>query len=313
MDIQWWQIILLTLYSGYQIWDELHLITSAGSAVFAGLVTGLIMGDVTTGLIIGGAMQLTILGVGTFGGASRIDANSGTILATAFSIAIGMDPQQAVAALAVPVAALMIQTDVLARFANTFFAHRIDAAIENHNYKAIERNYLLGLLPWTLSRMIPVFLALAFGGGVVQTAVDFLNTNLAWLADGLTLAGRVLPAVGFAILLRYLPVKKHIQYLVLGFVLTSLLAVVFTNVMNLGTAVGGLVEDLSGTFIPLPMLAISLIGFVLAYNHYKDVVAQQAISEKLANRPAPTPTKAGSDTDSQVENQVEGEILDDEL
>ena len=46
------------------------------------------MGDITTGLLIGGSMQLTVLGVGTFGGASRIDANSGTVLATAFSVAL---------------------------------------------------------------------------------------------------------------------------------------------------------------------------------------------------------------------------------
>lgn len=85
MEILWWQVLLLTLYAGYQIWDELHLYSSISQPVFAGLIAGLIMGDVTTGLIIGGSMQLTILGVGTFGGASRIDANSGTILAVAFS------------------------------------------------------------------------------------------------------------------------------------------------------------------------------------------------------------------------------------
>ncbi|MDK6233168.1 PTS mannose/fructose/sorbose/N-acetylgalactosamine transporter subunit IIC [Aerococcus sanguinicola] len=314
MAIQWWQILLLTLYSGYQIWDELHLVTSAGSAVFAGLFTGLVMGDVKTGLIIGGAMQLTILGVGTFGGASRIDANSGTVLATAFSVAIGMEPEQAVAALAVPVAALMIQTDVLARFANTYFAHRIDSAIEKHDYKGIERNYLMGILPWALSRMIPIFLALAFGGGVVQTAVDYLNTNLAWLADGLTLAGRVLPAVGFAILLRYLPVKKNIAYLALGFVITALLSTVFSNITAISGELGKLAEELSGTFVPLPMLGVSLIGFALAFIHYKNTVERQALEDKLAKAPAAGAVNEGS-ADSAVEgNPVEeGEILDDEL
>lgn len=108
MDISWWQILLLTLYAGYQILDELEINSSAGSAVFAGFITGLIMGDVKAGLLIGGSMQLTILGVGTFGVASRIDANSGTVLATAFSVAIGMKPEQAIAAIAVPVASLMI-------------------------------------------------------------------------------------------------------------------------------------------------------------------------------------------------------------
>ena len=45
----------------------------------------------------------------------------------------------------------------------TFFAHRVDAAIERFDYKGIERNYLLGAIPWALSRALPVFFALAFG------------------------------------------------------------------------------------------------------------------------------------------------------
>ena len=43
--IQWWQILLLTLYSAYQICDELTIVSSAGSPVFAGFITGLVMGD----------------------------------------------------------------------------------------------------------------------------------------------------------------------------------------------------------------------------------------------------------------------------
>ncbi|BDP81103.1 PTS fructose transporter subunit IIC [Enterococcus faecium] len=229
MDILWWQVLLLSLYAGYQILDELQIYSSMNAPVFAGFFSGLVMGDVVTGLYIGGSLQLMVLGVGTFGGASKIDANSGTILATAFSVALGMDPEQAVAAIAVPVASLMIQLDVLARFANTFFAHRIDKNVEDMNYKAIGRNFLLGALPWSLSRLVPVFLALAFGGGVVEKVVAVLNGDLKWLGDGLSVAGAVLPAVGFAILLRYLPVKKHFPYLILGFTITALLTTVFSG------------------------------------------------------------------------------------
>ena len=159
--IHWWQILLLTLYSAYQICDELTIVSSAGSPVFAGLISGLIMGDMKTGLIIGGGLQLVVLGVGTFGGASRIDATSGTVLATAFSVAQGIDPEIAISTIAVPVAALLVYTDILGRFSTTFFAHRIDAAVERFDYKGIERNYLLGAIPWALSRALPVFLALA--------------------------------------------------------------------------------------------------------------------------------------------------------
>ena len=59
--IQWWQILLLTLYSAYQICDELTIVSSAGSPVFAGFITGLVMGDLKTGLFIGASLQLTVL------------------------------------------------------------------------------------------------------------------------------------------------------------------------------------------------------------------------------------------------------------
>lgn len=294
MAIQWWQILLLSLYAGYQILDELTLYSSMSSAVFAGLFAGLVMGDVKTGLLIGGSMQLTVLGVGTFGGASRIDANSGTVLATAFSIALGWDPEQAIATIAVPVAALMIQMDILGRFANTFFAHRIDSHIENFDYKAIERNYLAGAIPWGLSRMLPVFLALAFGGELVESVVAILNGDLKWLGDGLSVAGAVLPAVGFAILLRYLPVKKHFPYLLLGFVITALFTTLFGNIQLLGANVASVVEEYSAVLNGLPMLAIAVIGFALAAISYKN---SQSV-----------PVTQGTSNTS-----AEGEIDDDEI
>lgn len=300
MDILWWQVLLLSLYAGYQILDELQIYSSMNAPVFAGFFSGLVMGDVVTGLYIGGSLQLMVLGVGTFGGASKIDANSGTILATAFSVALGMDPEQAVAAIAVPVASLMIQLDVLARFANTFFAHRIDKNVEDMNYKAIGRNFLLGALPWSLSRLVPVFLALAFGGGVVEKVVAVLNGDLKWLGDGLSVAGAVLPAVGFAILLRYLPVKKHFPYLILGFTITALLTTVFSNIQLLGTSVASVVKDFQGVFNGLPMLGIALIGFAFATISYKNSSNKTVIQSQ-------------EDTKSESKTLDGGEIDDDEI
>ena len=297
--IQWWQILLLTLYSAYQILDELTINSSAGSPVFAGFITGLVMGDLKTGLFIGGSLQLVVLGVGTFGGASRIDATSGAVLATAFSVATGMKSELAISAIAVPVAALLVYTDVLGRFSTTYFAHRIDKMVEDMNYKGIERNFLMGALPWSLSRMIPVFLALAFGGGLVQKVVSVLNGDLKWLGDGLSVAGAVLPAVGFAILLRYLPVKKHFPYLILGFTVTALLGTIFTNMQLLGTSVASVVKDFSGVFNALPMLAVALIGFALAAISYKN-------GQMIPSGPAAKKEHAANDSD-------EGEIEDDEI
>ena len=287
--IQWWQILLLTLYSAYQICDELTIVSSAGSPVVAGFITGLIMGKPVTGLFIGGSLQLFVLGVGTFGGASRIDATSGAVLATAFSVAQGIKPELAIATIAVPVATLLTYFDILGRMTTTYFAHRVDAAVERFDYKGIERNYLLGALPWALSRALPVFLALAFGGAFVQAIVDGV-AGVKWLAAGLTLAGRMLPGLGFAILLRYLPVKRNLHYLALGFGLTAMLTVLYSNIQTLGGAVSSIVGTLpkdaaitfANNFKGLSMIGVAIFGIFLAVQHFKysqrTVVAAPAAS-----------------------------------
>ncbi|CYV10083.1 phosphotransferase system%2C mannose/fructose/N-acetylgalactosamine-specific component IIC [Streptococcus suis] len=275
--MQWWQILLLTLYSAYQICDELTIVSSAGSPVFAGFISGLIMGDMATGLAIGGSLQLMVLGVGTFGGASRIDATSGAVLATAFSVSQGIDPELAVSTIAVPVAALLVYTDIAGRFSTTFFAHRVDAAIERFDYAGIERNYLLGAIPWALSRALPVFLALAFGGGFVEAMVNTIE-QYKWIAAGLTLAARMLPGLGFAILLHYLPLKRNLHYLAVGFALTAMLTVLYGNVSALGGAVAGIVgtlpEDAGVAFVNnfkgLSTIGIAIVGAFLSVLHFKN-------------------------------------------
>ncbi|HEL1331877.1 TPA: PTS mannose/fructose/sorbose/N-acetylgalactosamine transporter subunit IIC [Streptococcus equi subsp. zooepidemicus] len=272
--IQWWQILLLTLYSAYQILDELTIVSSAGSPVFAGFISGIIMGDVQTGLWIGGSLQLMVLGVGTFGGASRIDATSGAVIATAFSVAQGIEPELAISTIAVPVAALLVYTDILGRFSTTFFAHRIDRHVENFNYRGIERDYLMGAVPLALSRALPVFLAVSLGGGAVDTVVKFID-HYEWLANGLTLAGKMLPGLGFAILLHYLPVKRNLHYLALGFGLTAMLTTIYTNLQVAGGALAGVAKDFNAApFKGLPMIGIAIIGLALATLHYKN--GQQA-------------------------------------
>lgn len=297
--MQWWQILLLTLYSAYQICDELTIVSSAGSPVFAGFISGLIMGDMATGLTIGASLQLMVLGVGTFGGASRIDATSGAVLATAFSVSQGIDPELAVSTIAVPVAALLVYTDIAGRFSTTYFAHRVDAAVEKFDYAAIERNYLLGAIPWAASRALPVLLALAFGGEFVELMVSKIQ-EYQWIADGLTLAARMLPGLGFAILLHYLPLKRNLHYLAVGFALTAMLTVLYGNVSALGGAVAGIVgtlpEDAGIAFVNnfkgLSMIGIAIVGAFLSVLHFKN-------SQKVAVV-APSVSESGEIEDDEI-------------
>ncbi len=102
--IQWWQILLLTLYSAYQICDELTIVSSAGS-VFAGFITGLIMGDADNWFVYRWQLLVVRSRVGTFGGASyRRNFWCGS--ATAFYLWQYWDTDLAITTIAAPVAAL---------------------------------------------------------------------------------------------------------------------------------------------------------------------------------------------------------------
>lgn len=247
MEIQLWQIIALSLLAFFGICEHLSITVLQTRPIIIGTIAGLIMGDWQTGLMVGASLQLMILGVGNFGGASVPDYMTGAIVGTAFAVMTGEGVEFAVG-LAVPVGLLMVQLDVLARVTNLFFAKRVDAAIERMDFKAINRNTWLGMLPWGLSRGLPVFLMLLFGQNIVELITSYVPV---WLTGGLKVAGAMLPAVGIGVLLRYLPTKKYIAYLILGFAVAAYLGV--------------------------PMLGVAIIGMALAILAYKDFMDKEAV------------------------------------
>lgn len=229
--MEWWQILLLTLYGAYAVLDGLGPAFYLVKPVVAGMFAGLIMGDLPTGLFIGGTLQLMVLGVGNYGGSSMPDYMSGALLGTAFAVTSGS--QEIGLAVAVPVGVLLVQLDILARFCNTYFQHMADRACEARNWKLVQAGNLLGAIPFALSRAIPLFLCLVVGqdlvAGLAAAAPD-------WLLNGFKLVSGLLPAVGIAILLRYMPFKRYWMFALLGFVLVA-----YLNVPVLGCALIGLV------------------------------------------------------------------------
>lgn len=226
------QIVLLSLYGVVGIWDDLNPGFKLGKPVVAGMFAGIIMGDVETGLLVGGTLQLMILGVGTYGGASIPDYMTGSVVGTAFAVSSGQGLEFGLA-IAVPVGLLMVQLDVLGRFCNTYFQHMADRGAEQANWHKVEMGNLLGMIPWGLSRALPIFLALFFGQDIVKTLLD---ASPEWLMNGLKVAGGILPALGIAILLRYMPLKTYWMYAIAGFV-----AATYLNIPMLGVALIGLV------------------------------------------------------------------------
>ena len=206
-------ILILCLYTVVGVLDQISIQIGPYTPLFAATFTGLVLGDVQTGLMIGATLQLMTLGVATYGGATVPDFLSGAIMGTAYAIISGKGAEYGIG-VAVPIGLLLTQLDILGRMANTFFQHKADRYAEEGNYKGVERCNVLGIFPWTISRVIPVFIGLAFG----EQVVNAINN---WIP----------------ILMRYLPIKTYWPYFIIGFVLLAYGAQFFSV---LGVALVGL-------------------------------------------------------------------------
>jgi PTS system mannose-specific IIC component len=215
--------ILLALWAYACIWDILGPVFFLGfRPLIAGFGAGIIVGDIETGMLIGGTLELMALGVYTYGGATIPDFTVGAILGTFFGKAEGFEVG---IALAIPAALLLTQVDILNRFLNFIFVHRADAYAEEGNVKGFERMMqIFSHMIWGFSRAIPVFLAVQFGEDAVKSVSTFFENN-PWFNQGISVTGGILPALGFAMLLKILPVEKYPAFLLLGFVLFAYLSV----------------------------------------------------------------------------------------
>ncbi len=232
------QVILITLLAFIKHIDYYGIpMLFVNYPVFWGLFTGIIVGDVNTGLVVGGTVQLMALGVSGFGGSSVPDYGTTTIIATAIGTKMGIE---AGLALGIPVGMLGVQFDVIVKILNGFVVKKSQEYANKKEFKKM--NLVLWICPilFGLSAAIPVFISLTLG----TTAVNFLLNNMpTWFISGLTLAGNMLPAVGIAMLLRFMPLKQYINYFLIGFVISA--------------------------FLKMPVIGVAIVGFALAFDLYK--------------------------------------------
>jgi PTS system mannose-specific IIC component len=235
MDLQIWQIILLTLWAGVSIVDQMTFNLGFNGIIQTGIFAGIVTGNPQLGLMVGGILQSYALGISTYGGASVPNWPAAAIIVTA--LAGNMDNvASTIAIVGIPVAALTMQLDVIGRFANIVFQHRGDKFAARGDGSGVFFSNQLGLSSWLISRMAPVFVALLLGPTLIETVRNYMPV---WLSEGFTIVSRIFPAIGFSILLRYLPTKNYIQYLILGFALAAWFnaSVLAVSVIGLSAAI----------------------------------------------------------------------------
>ncbi len=186
--------------------------------VMAGLWVGLIYGNPVQGVIIGATINVSYLGWISAGGANASDLYWAGLLGSFVAIQGGMDISQS-AAFAVPIGLLGNYVHVLYMTLASAWPARMDKLAAKGDWKGIRRLQFLGGPSIVLIvRAIPVFLIALFGSEYINLLVNSLPD---WAMSGLSAVGKILPALGMSMLLKFMYRKELVPFLVVGFVIAA--------------------------------------------------------------------------------------------
>lgn len=189
-----------------------------GRPLILSTLVGLVLGDLTKGITLGASLELISMGFVAIGAAGPPNMQFGSIIATAFAILSGASTEEALT-IAIPVAVAGEFLSIIMRMVIAQFSHIADRAIEEGKYKKAAHIHLWWSFIFNaLVYFIPIFLTIYLGADLVASLVEKIPEVI---TNGLTVAGNLLSALGFAMLLSSMLSKKMFPYFLLGFLLVA--------------------------------------------------------------------------------------------
>ncbi|MGJ0623127.1 PTS mannose/fructose/sorbose transporter subunit IIC [Xenorhabdus bovienii] len=178
-------------------------------------LVGLVLGDMKTGIIIGGTLEMIALGWMNIGAAVAPDAALASIISTILVIAGGQDVGAGIA-LAIPLAAAGQVLTIIVRTLTVGFQHAADKAAENGNLRAISTLHISALMLQAMRIALPALVvALSVGTSEVQS---MLNAIPQVVTSGLNIAGGMIVVVGYAMVINMMRAGYLMPFFYLGFV-----------------------------------------------------------------------------------------------
>ncbi|AKZ65990.1 PTS mannose/fructose/sorbose transporter subunit IIC [Candidatus Palibaumannia cicadellinicola] len=228
MEITTLQIILMCLVgciAGMEsILDEFQI----HRPLITCTLIGIILGNMTTGIIIGGTLEMIALGWMNVGAAVAPDISLASIIATILVIACKQDISTSLA-LAIPLAAAGQVLTIIVRTITIGFQHAADRAAEHGNLKAISFIHISALLLQAIRIAIPVFIV------SISVSTDTMHTILTSIPEvvtnGLRIVGGIIVVVGYAMVINMMRTSYLMPFLYLGFVISAFTSF---NVVALG-------------------------------------------------------------------------------
>ncbi|WHY85949.1 PTS galactosamine transporter subunit IIC [Neobacillus novalis] len=207
-------LVVLAIIVGLDAWLEGLFIFRP---IIVSTLTGIILGDVTLGLVCGGLTELAFAGLTPAGGTQPPNPVLAGIMTPVLAYTAGVDEKTAIG-LALPFSFLMQYILLFYYSSFSVFMVKADKYAKEANIKAFSRLNILMLAIVAATNGIVVFLCAYVAQSPMRHLVESMPE---WLTHGFGVAGGILPAVGFALLLRVMMKKELIPFLIVGFVFAS--------------------------------------------------------------------------------------------
>lgn len=215
MELSIVQIILIFLVAGLAGCASILDAFQFHRPLIACTLLGLVLGDMKTGIIIGGSLELIALGWINIGAAVAPDAALASIISTLLVI-VGKQEISSAIALAIPIAAAGQVLSIIVRAITVGIQHLADQSAKDGDLLRIELLHIGALSLQFLRVGIPALIvALTAGTDVVQS---MLNSIPEVITKGLQIAGGFIAVVGYAMVINMMRVGYLMPFFFLGFV-----------------------------------------------------------------------------------------------
>ena len=220
MSISVFQALLLALWYWITTWSIGYTwgCVFFGDALFTGLIVGIVMGDVPTAMKCAAVIKPMFLAFTGAGGTVVWDEAAATLGGISVTLISGMDVSQSVT-IAVPLSLLCAQLHTIRRIVFIYPVQKADEYAKVGNDKGIM--FMATVWPQAFKLVlfgIPMFLGLYFGAATIG---NFMNSLPAWITNALSITGKILPALGFAMTVNVIGRPQFLPFFLGGFFLAA--------------------------------------------------------------------------------------------
>ena len=219
---------------------------------------GLALGDLPTGIMLGGFLELIALGWMNVGAAMAPDSALASTISAVVVIQGHQDTTTGIA-IAVPLAAAGQVLTIFVRTITVFFQHQADNFAKTANFRGIELMHLSGMALQGLRVAIPTAIVALISS---DELTRLLNMIPAEVTVGLRIAGGMITVVGFAMVINMMRSKALMPFFFLGFIAAAAIPATQSIVPLPGGSSKDVLVALS-TPAQFNLVAIGLVGACL--------------------------------------------------